>query len=108
MLNRRSRLETEPSFGAWVRRRRRALDLLQKELANQVGCSVAALQKIERDERRPSRRLAERLAESLDVPVDQRATFLQVARGERMIERLIAQPEAGVPLVEAAPAPSAV
>lgn len=85
---RRLRLETEPSFGAWVRRRRKALDLLQKELANRVGCSVPALQKIERDERRPSRHLAERLADALEVPVDQRAGFVHVARGERITERL--------------------
>ena len=44
-------METELSFGSWVRRRRKALDLLQKDLADQVGCSVSALQKIERDER---------------------------------------------------------
>jgi predicted ATPase/transcriptional regulator with XRE-family HTH domain len=90
-------METEPSFGAWVRRRRRSLDLLQKELASRVGCSVTALQKIERDERRPSRQLAERLAEALDVPANQRATFLQVARGERMTERLTLLPEVVAP-----------
>ena len=68
-------MEFELSFGSWVRRRRKALDLLQKELASRVGCSVTALQKIESDERRPSRQLAERLAESLDVPADQRPSF---------------------------------
>lgn len=92
-------MESEPSFGAWVRRRRKTLDMLQKELASRVGCSVTALQKIERDERRPSRGLAERLAECLDVPADQRASFVLVARGERMAERL-----ASVPRATAAPA----
>jgi predicted ATPase/DNA-binding CsgD family transcriptional regulator/DNA-binding XRE family transcriptional regulator len=85
-------METEPSFGAWIRRRRKLLDLLQKELASRIGCSVTALQKIERDERRPSRQLAERLSDALSVPAEQRATFLQVARGERITERLDAQP----------------
>jgi predicted ATPase/DNA-binding XRE family transcriptional regulator len=94
------RLEAEASFGAWVRRRRKALDLLQKELAARAGCSVTALQKIERDERRPSRHLAERLAESLGVPADQRATFLQVARGERMAERLNPASEVVAPRAE--------
>jgi predicted ATPase/DNA-binding XRE family transcriptional regulator len=84
-----------------VRRRRKALDLLQKELAGRVGCSVAALQKIERDERRPSRALAERLAESLDVPASQRAAFVQVARGERMAERLASLPEPPAPAIVA-------
>jgi predicted ATPase/DNA-binding XRE family transcriptional regulator len=86
-------METETSFGAWIRRRRNALGLLQKELALQVGCSVAALQKIERDERRPSRSMAERLAEALDVSADERATFVQAARGERLVERLSAGPQ---------------
>jgi predicted ATPase/DNA-binding XRE family transcriptional regulator len=92
-------METESSFGAWIRRRRNALGLLQKELALQVGCSVPALQKIERDERRPSRLMAERLAEALDVPADERATFVQAARGERLVERLSAglQPVAPTP-----------
>jgi transcriptional regulator with XRE-family HTH domain len=39
-------METETSFGAWIRSRRNALGLLQKELAHQVGCSVPALQKM--------------------------------------------------------------
>jgi predicted ATPase/DNA-binding XRE family transcriptional regulator len=81
-------METETSFGAWIRRRRNGLGLLQKELALQAGCSVAALQKIERDERRPSRAIAERLADALLVPADERLTFVQVARGERLVERL--------------------
>src|SRR5262245_167678 len=98
-------MEIELSFGSWVRRRRKALDLLQKELASRVGCSVTALQKIERDERRPSRQLAERLAESLDVPADQRPSFLQVARGERMTERLAALPQVAAPPPEAVAPP---
>lgn len=81
-------MTTETSFGGWVRRRRRALDLLQKDLAHCVGCSVAALQKIERDERRPSRQLAGRLATCLDVRPEERELFLQIARGERLVERL--------------------
>jgi predicted ATPase/transcriptional regulator with XRE-family HTH domain len=81
-------METELSFGAWIRRRRKALDLLQKDLADQVGCSVSALQKIELDERRPSRQLAERLAASLDVPPKERAAFVLIARGERLVEQL--------------------
>jgi predicted ATPase/DNA-binding XRE family transcriptional regulator len=93
-------METESSFGAWIRRRRNVLGLLQKELALQVGCSVPALQKIERDERRPSRSMAERLAEALDVPADQRGTFVQAARGERLVERLSAGPQPAAPTPE--------
>jgi len=82
-------METEYSFGAWIRRRRKALDLLQKDLADRVGCSVSALQKIELDERRPSRQLAERIAVCLDVLPNQRAAFVQIARGERQVEQLV-------------------
>src|SRR5688572_21573788 len=93
-------METESSFGAWIRRRRTALGLLQKELAQTVGCSVPALQKIVRDERRPSRSMAERLAEALDVPADERALFVQAARGERLVERLSAGPQPIAPTPE--------
>src|SRR3954468_14041195 len=99
-------METELSFGSWIRRRRKALDLLQKDLADQVGCSVSALQKIELDERRPSRELAERLAASLDVRPNERATFVQIARGERLVEHLDdSRPPAAPARAPALPAP---
>src|SRR5919197_340018 len=97
-------METEISFGALISRRRKALGLLQKELALQVGCSVAGLQKIERDERRPSRAMAERLAEALDVHADERAMFVLVARGERLIERLLPVAEPIQPIADLRPA----
>jgi transcriptional regulator with XRE-family HTH domain len=49
-------MDPEVSFGAWVTRQRKALDLTREQLAGQVGYSVSALRKIEGDERRPSRR----------------------------------------------------
>ena len=73
------------------------LDLTQKELAQRAGCSVAALQKIESDERRPSRQLAERLVDFLEVPSDQRALLLKVARRERMTETLPPTPLPATP-----------
>jgi predicted ATPase/transcriptional regulator with XRE-family HTH domain len=73
------------------------LDLTQKELAQRAGCSVVALQKIERDERRPSRQLAERLADFLEVPPDQRALLLKVARREQMVEALPSIPRPATP-----------
>jgi predicted ATPase/transcriptional regulator with XRE-family HTH domain/cytochrome c553 len=81
-------MEAEVSFGTWVSRQRKALDLTRVQLARCVGCSVSGLRKIEIDERRPSRQLAELLAECLQVPPDQRLTFLQVARGQLRAERL--------------------
>ena len=33
----------QQTFGGWLRRQRRALDLTQEELARQVGCSAITL-----------------------------------------------------------------
>ncbi len=81
-------MEVKDSFGAWVIRQRKALDLTREQLAQRVGCSVPGLRKIESDERRPSRQMAELLADCLQVSPDQRPTFLQVARGRLRAERL--------------------
>jgi transcriptional regulator with XRE-family HTH domain len=87
-------MDTTPgSFGEWVKYRRRTLDLTQKELAHRAGCSLTALQKIEGDERRPSRQLAGRLIDFLDVPPGQRPLLLKIARGERMMETLPPTPQ---------------
>ena len=69
-----------PSFGAWLKRRRKALDLTQNALAQLVGCSVVSIRKFEGDEQRPSRQLAELLAQHLAIPSEERATFVQFAR----------------------------
>ena len=41
------------SFGLWIKRRRKALDLTQDALAALVGCSKDLIVKIEGDARRP-------------------------------------------------------
>ena len=81
-------MDSEISFGAWVTRQRKALDLTREQLARRVGCSVPGLRKIESDERRPSRQMAELLADCLQIPLEQRPTFLRVARGQLRAERL--------------------
>ena len=78
------------SFGAWVRRRRRAMDLTREELAAQVGCSLMTIRRIETDERRPSKQLAARLADGLQLSADERPAFLHAARGELAVDRLAA------------------
>jgi tetratricopeptide (TPR) repeat protein len=40
-------MENDGSFGAWVRRRRKALDLTQDELALRVGCALDTIRKLE-------------------------------------------------------------
>lgn len=82
----------EHSFGTWVKRRRKALDLTQQELARCVGCSPSLIFKIESDERRPSRQMAELLAEKLDIPAEQRPLFLKTARREKSADSLDAIP----------------
>ncbi len=72
--------ERANSFGYWLRRRRKALDLTQDALAERVCCSGFTIRKIEADERRPSRRLAERLAATLAIPETERREFLNAAR----------------------------
>src|SRR5262245_29708397 len=69
-----------PTFGAWLKRRRKALDLTQDALARLVGCSIVSIRKFEGDEQRPSRQLAELLAVQLQIPADERATFVRYAR----------------------------
>jgi predicted ATPase/DNA-binding XRE family transcriptional regulator len=70
------------SFGYWLKRRRKALDLTQAELASQVGCSAAAIRKLEAEERRPSVQIVERLAEIFNIPQNEQVTFLRFARGD--------------------------
>ena len=40
-------METGLSFGLWVQKRRKALDLTRDELAAKIGSSTSALRKIE-------------------------------------------------------------
>ena len=87
--HRRIKLDSAASFGLWLRQRRRALGLTHAALAESAHCSVSALRKIEQDERRPSHRLAERLAACLQVDAAERARFVEVARSEQRVERLV-------------------
>ena len=70
------------SFGALVRRRRKALDLTQRALAHRVGCAEVTIQKIEAEERRPSTDVAQRLADAFGLTDQPRAAFLRRARGQ--------------------------
>jgi predicted ATPase/transcriptional regulator with XRE-family HTH domain len=92
--------EKEPLviFCEWLKHRRKALDLTQDEVAKRAGCSVGALRKIESGERRPSKQLAGLLARALEIPEEERQTFVRVARGELSQKRL------GQPFIEPLPA----
>jgi len=88
------------SFGEWVRRRRKALDLTQSDLARLVTYSLAAIRKIETDERRLSKQVAESLAQVLQIAPDQRDRFIKAARGELSAFRL---PDVAVELAVSEP-----
>ncbi len=68
------------SFGEWHKQRRKALDLTQERLAQQVGCSAETIRKFEGGQRRPSRQMAQLLAENLHLLPDEQAAFVQFAR----------------------------
>lgn len=70
----------EFTFGKWLRRRRKALDLTQVELAARVPCAKGTIRRLEADDLQPSKQLAERLAELLDIPVPKRPDFVRFAR----------------------------
>ncbi|MCP4543133.1 MAG: protein kinase [Chloroflexi bacterium] len=73
-------MNKEISFGQIVKERRRALDLTQDELARRVACATITIRKIEYNARRPSQQIAERLAMALNIPLDERADFVRLAR----------------------------
>src|SRR5512137_2945089 len=70
-----------PTFGEWLRRQRKRLDLTQDELARRAGCARVTVRKLEADEMRPSKQLAELLAQALEIPAGERQSFVQFARG---------------------------
>jgi predicted ATPase/transcriptional regulator with XRE-family HTH domain len=69
------------SFARWVKRRRRALDLTQLDLAELIGYSPKTVEKIESGGRRPSKQLVELLAQVLHISNEERQLFAQLARG---------------------------
>jgi predicted ATPase/DNA-binding CsgD family transcriptional regulator/transcriptional regulator with XRE-family HTH domain len=103
--------ERRSSFGSWLRRRRKALDLTQAELAARAGCALTTIKKIETGARQPSRRLAVRLADALALSADERAMLLAAAGSSSPIELppLPAQSStSAAPSPAAAPLPSAL
>lgn len=89
------------TFGEWLKRRRKQLDLTQRQLADRVGCAVPTIVKLENDERRPSREMADRLADVLELADTDRARFVQAARRQRP-----APPDRSTPLSSAIPVPA--
>ncbi len=82
-------METISSFADWVRRRRRALDMTQAQLAALANSAVVTIKKIEQSTRRPSPEMAEAIADALAIAEPQRDAFLRMARHEYVDPRTI-------------------
>ena len=76
-------MNQEISLGAFIRQRRREMDLTQEELARRVGCAAITLRKIEAEDLRASVQIAERLAMALAISLEDRAEFVRRARAVR-------------------------
>src|SRR5215470_2477339 len=85
------RVDTNTSFGEWLRRARKACDLTQAELARRVGCAEGTIRNLEADGLRPSKQLAARLAAQLGLSADE-AAVIAFARGGMVAARLPALP----------------
>ena len=75
-------MNTELTFGRWLKLRRRGLGWTQAQLGEQIGYAGETIRKVEADELRPSQSLAEKLAEALNVAPAERTAFLRFARDE--------------------------
>src|ERR1044072_544109 len=75
------RMPESISFGTWLRQKRRALDLTQQALADQVGCATITLRRMEADQYKPSNELALVLFEKLGIPEPERTQWVRFSRG---------------------------
>ncbi|HSJ86057.1 MAG TPA: helix-turn-helix domain-containing protein, partial [Anaerolineales bacterium] len=74
-------MQDELSFGQWLRKQRRALDLSRQAFADQVGCAEVTLRRIEAGTLKPSKELASILLEKLGIPEAERSRWISFARG---------------------------
>lgn len=68
------------TFGPWLKRRRRVLDLTQDDLATRAHCSVNSIRKIEAGDLIPSKTLALEIARGLALPPNSEQEFIRFAR----------------------------
>src|SRR5687767_5698275 len=74
-------MQEEISFGIWLRKQRRALDLTRQAFADQIGCAEVTLRRIEVGTLKPSKELAGILLEKLGIPETDRSQWISFARG---------------------------
>lgn len=73
------------SFGYQLRHFRESRGWARKQLAYQAGCAVVTLQKIERDERKPSLDLAQRLGHALQLAPNEYAAFIAAMQAAALL-----------------------
>ncbi|HEV2462074.1 MAG TPA: AAA family ATPase, partial [Ktedonobacterales bacterium] len=85
------------SFGALLKRSRRAAGLTQEQLAERAGYSAIFISLLERGERRPVPNTVELLADALALADDLRALLLEAARRYEPASAALAQTDAAAP-----------
>ena len=88
-----------PPFGAWLKVRRKQLDLTQVELAKRAAYSTESIRKVEERAHAASRALANALVVPLDIPESERAAFIAFARGVDVRQRLNHLPVPLTPII---------
>jgi len=73
-------MTTNASFGDYLRAYRKARDLTQADLAERLGYATESIRKMEANKQRPSKYLVERLVDYLEIPPEERADFIRLAR----------------------------
>src|SRR6185503_9848760 len=74
-------MQEEISFGKWLRKQRRALDLTRQAFADQVGCAEVTLRRMEAGTLKPSKELASIVLEKLGVAEAEWSQWISFARG---------------------------
>ena len=87
-------IESQVTFGQWLKKQRKLLGLTQAELAKVLNYSTINIRKIEADERKPSRQVASLLADFLSIPDQDRELFVSFSRSEpglSLVETVVAR-----------------
>ena len=74
-------MQEEISFGKWLHKQRRILDLTRQAFAHQVGCAEVTLRRIEAGTLKPSKELASIILEKLGIPKTEFSQWISFARG---------------------------
>ncbi|MFN8472373.1 MAG: helix-turn-helix domain-containing protein [Anaerolineae bacterium] len=69
-------MQTDLTFAAWLKRKRKEQRLTQETLAGLAGCSTIYLKKIEAGQRQPTRQVVEALLNALHVPQEAWPTYI--------------------------------